>query len=212
MRWHVEDLFQKYWKVTVVKLNLFPVCVTWERQRAFLMCPAASLPPCSVCHFVRPHKDATRSCVQVKGKGIGCLMDIPEAKSSAPECFCFISRCLKFVGWVDYKALDSATFFFFRNEVSRGANSRGGGFSCAFTQWCLECHCVFGCFRCFSIGTSLDPGARLSTLLQGCDPNKHMFTYFPDGFACPFSVEFLLPSLFQPFLVSYFLIPNIFCL
>lgn len=69
MRWHAEDLFRKYAKVTIVKLNLFPVWVTWERQRAFLMCPAASLPPRSICHFVRPHKNATRSCVEEEGKG-----------------------------------------------------------------------------------------------------------------------------------------------
>lgn len=38
-------------------------------------------------------------------------MDIPVAKASTLECFCFISRCLKFVSRVDYKALDSAVFF-----------------------------------------------------------------------------------------------------
>lgn len=57
-----------------------PRPVTRERRGAFLMCPAASRPPRSVCHFVRPHKDATRSCVEEQGRGVGCLMDIPAAK------------------------------------------------------------------------------------------------------------------------------------
>lgn len=61
------------------------------------MCPAASLPPHSVCHFVRPHKDATRSCAEEQGKGIGCLMDIPEAKASTSGCFCFIARSSEFM-------------------------------------------------------------------------------------------------------------------
>lgn len=87
--------FGKNTKVTIVKFNLLPVWVTRERQRAFLMCPAARFPPRSVCHFVRPHKDATRSCVEEQGKSIGCLMDIPEAKASTSECFCFIKRSLK---------------------------------------------------------------------------------------------------------------------
>lgn len=43
------------------------------------MCPAASFPPHSVCHIVRPHKGATRSCVEKEGKGVGCLMDISVA-------------------------------------------------------------------------------------------------------------------------------------
>lgn len=65
------------------------------------MCPAASLPPCSVCHFVRAHKNATRSCVEEEGKGIGCLMDIPEAKASTLVCFCSIARSSEFVFMVD---------------------------------------------------------------------------------------------------------------
>ena len=68
------------------------------------MCPAASLSPRSVCHFVRPHKDATRSCVDEEGKGIGCLMDIPEANASTWGCFCFIAR---FVGRIDWLATKS---------------------------------------------------------------------------------------------------------
>ena len=59
------------------------------------MCPAASRPPRSICHFVRPHKDATRSCVEGLGKGIGCLMDIPEASTSG--CFCFVARFSEFM-------------------------------------------------------------------------------------------------------------------
>lgn len=41
----------------------------------------------SVCHFVKPHKDATRSCVAKEGTGIGYLMDIPAGKASKLECF-----------------------------------------------------------------------------------------------------------------------------
>lgn len=103
--------FRKYTKVTIVKLNLFPVWVIWERQRAFLMCPAASLPPRSVCHFVRPHKNATRSCVEEQGKGIGCLMDIPEAEASTPRHICFMAR--------------SAEFRFCWKTRSVGSRSRG---------------------------------------------------------------------------------------
>lgn len=66
------------------------------------------------------------------------------------------------------------------------------------------------CSRPSSIGTSLDPGTRLPTHLQGCDLHKHPHTYFPDRLACLLSVEFLLPSSFHLFLISYFVIPNIF--
>lgn len=92
MRWHAEDLFRKYTKVTIVKLNLFPVWVTWERQRAFLMCPAASLPPRSVCHFVRPHKNATRSCVEEEGKGYRVSDGYSWSQSFYIEVFLFHSE------------------------------------------------------------------------------------------------------------------------
>lgn len=83
MRWHAEDLFQKYVKVKIVKLHLSPGWVTRECQKAFLMCPAAQpSSPLWVCHFVRPHKDATRSCAEERGRSIGCVMDIPEASTS----------------------------------------------------------------------------------------------------------------------------------
>lgn len=93
MRRHAENLFQKFPKVTVVKLNIFSLWVTGERRGAFLMCPAASLRPSSVGHFVRPHKDATRSCVEEEGECIECLMDIPEGKAStSSQCFCYTVR------------------------------------------------------------------------------------------------------------------------
>lgn len=77
-------------RLASLNLNLFRVFVTRERRRAFLMCPAAGLPPRFVCHFVRPHKNATRSCVDEEGDGIGCLMDIPEAIILASWCFFYI--------------------------------------------------------------------------------------------------------------------------
>lgn len=96
-RWHAEDLFRKHTKVTIVKLSLFPVWVTRERQRAFLMCPAASRPPSSICHFVRPHKDATRSCVE--GLGKGCRMSDGYSWSFHIGVFLFHSEGLKVHVW-----------------------------------------------------------------------------------------------------------------
>lgn len=55
------------------------------------MCPTASRPPRPVCHFVRPHKDATKSCVAAEGWGIVCLMDIPEIKASTLPQSVFVS-------------------------------------------------------------------------------------------------------------------------
>lgn len=80
-------------RLASLNLNLFRVFVTRERRRAFLMCPAAGLPPRFVCHFVRPHKNATRSCVDEEGDGIGCLMDIPEAIILASWWFFLYIQC-----------------------------------------------------------------------------------------------------------------------
>lgn len=40
--------------------------------------------------------------MEEEGKGIGCLMDIPESKASTLGCFCFIARSLEFMffGWL----------------------------------------------------------------------------------------------------------------
>uniref|UniRef100_H3DMC8 Periphilin 1 n=1 Tax=Tetraodon nigroviridis TaxID=99883 RepID=H3DMC8_TETNG len=44
---------------------------------------------------VRRCKDATRSCAKEQEKGVGCLMDIPEAKASTSGHFCVAARSLK---------------------------------------------------------------------------------------------------------------------
>lgn len=60
------------------------------------MCPAGSPSPRSVSHLVRPRKNATSSCVDVQGKGIVCLMNIPAAEAYTLQCICFVFERVEF--------------------------------------------------------------------------------------------------------------------